>query len=169
MPSIWKRTVAANNHNLELLAKLALVDGRVLCNWVTIDGALDVGDGIRVSASGCWVELGVTFEVDVEPDTELLAAAEVGTLLDIVGAILNVLVSQVTNLLSSAGLIRKLLLVPGGSARITSSFPESIVGVLVSGHGSIARLGTSTVDVMSQTKSYTTTQLTLQAEERMHR
>jgi hypothetical protein len=40
---------------------------------------------------------------------------------------------------------------------------------LVSGHGSIARLGTSTVDFMSQSKSYTASRLTLQVEERMHR
>jgi len=141
-------TVAADNDNVELLAPLALVGGRCLGNGVAVDRALGVGDGLGVLAVGSGVDTGVALVEDVETQTELLAVAEVGALLDVVGARFDDLVGQVTDLLGRARCINEFLHVASrgsGVASVLSRLPQDTVLVLVCGNRSITWSRRSTV------------------------
>ena len=121
---------------MEVTTVLALVGSRRLGDGVSVDGALDVGRWGRVlGASDGRVCGRVALEEDVEAKAELLAVAEVGTLLDVVGTILDDLVCQVTNLLSGSQLIGERFDIASRRSSGLSSLPQVTVdiGVLIDG------------------------------------
>jgi len=77
-------TVTGGDDYVELFAPLALVGGRLGGDGVSEEGALYVGDGLRICAAGSRVVLGVALSEDVEAKAELLAVAEVGALLYVI-------------------------------------------------------------------------------------
>ncbi len=75
----WKLTIATGDDNVEVLAVLALVGGRIGGDRISVDGALDVGDRGGVCAAWAGLETGVALKEEVEPKAEFLAVAEGGT------------------------------------------------------------------------------------------
>jgi hypothetical protein len=120
-------TVATSDDNVEVLTVLSLVGCRLLSNGVSVDGALDVGDGRRVFAFRTRVFARVALKVDVETQAVLLLVAEVGTGLHIILSRLNVLVGEVSNLLSRAGKISEGLCVTSRGFRVLGNFPQLAV------------------------------------------
>jgi hypothetical protein len=124
---VKRRTVAAGDDNVEVILVLSVVGSRCRGNGVTVDGALDVGDGLGVSARRIRRVLGVTLVVDVEAETELLAVAEIGTGFNVVLARVDVLVGEVTNLLGAGSQVGERVGVTVGSDSFTSVLPQIAV------------------------------------------
>jgi hypothetical protein len=122
-------TVGSSDDNVEVLAVLTLVGSRLFGDGVSVDGALDVGDRLRVGAVRAGLEAGVTFKEKVETVTELLAVAEGGTGRRVVRV--EGLVGQVSNLLSRSGKVDEGLGVAFRNANGTSSSPELVLAVEV--------------------------------------
>ena len=137
-------TVTADTHDVEVLTILASVRSRSCCNGVSKDGALHVGDCLRVRAVRCRVFLGVALKVDVETEAELFTVTECCTLVDRVRAILDVLVCEIANFFGSRSQIGKLLFVASWGSSFTGTLPKTVCGILVSRDGSVARYDTST-------------------------
>jgi hypothetical protein len=162
-------TVAAHNDSLKLLTELPLVGSRAQGNWIAIDCALDVSDRIGIGARSSRIELGVTLVEDVETETEIFTVTEVGTLLDIVGTVVDVLVCQIANLLDRAIGVCELLLIACRSGCTLCGLSQGIGRVLIRGNGSITRLGSGTTGRMSLSIFVCVTiRLTLRAGERRH-
>jgi hypothetical protein len=120
-----RRTVAAGDDDVEVLVVLSVVGSGRRGNGVTVDGALDVGDGVGVSARRIGRVHGVALVVDVEAETELLAVTEIGTGFNVVLARVDVLVCEVTNLLGASSQVGERLGVAVGSGSVTGVLPQS--------------------------------------------
>jgi hypothetical protein len=116
---------------VEVLTVLSLVGCRLLSDGVSVDGALDVGDGLRVFAIRTRVLTRVALKVDVEAQAVLLLVTEGSTSLHVVLSTLNVLVGEVSNLLSRTGKIGEGFDVILRGGRAPGSFPQLVVGVEV--------------------------------------
>jgi hypothetical protein len=138
---VKRRTVAAGDDDVEVLVVLSVVGSGRRGNGVTVDGALDVGDGVGVSARRIGRVHGVALVVDVEAETELLAVTEIGTALNIVNASVDVLVGEVTNLLGAGSQVGERLGVAVGSGSFTSGLPQ------------IAGLGSVLIDTTSSARN----------------
>ena len=144
--------VATGDHNVEGLAvgvlrtaPLAFVGGSLACDGVTVKGALDIGDGLRIGATILRLELGVAFVEDVEAKAVLLTITSVGTTLNVVAVV--GLVGQVADLLGAAGLVDEGLLVTGGSGGGAGDLPQLAVGLEVGVDAAILGNGSSTAIV----------------------
>jgi hypothetical protein len=137
---VKRRTVAAGDDDVEVLVVLSVVGSGRRGNGVTVDGALDVGDGFGVSARRIRRVHGVALVVDVEAETELLAVTEIGTGLNVVLARVDVLVGEVTNLLGASSQVGERLGVAVGSGSVTGVLPQSAgLGSVLIDTTSIAR------------------------------
>jgi hypothetical protein len=122
-------SVGSSDHNVKVLAVLALVGGRCHRDGVSVDGALDVGLGKGVWAVWARLNCRVALKEDIEAVAEVLAVAEGSTGLRVVSG--KGLVGQVSNLLSRTGSVGEGLGVAGRSTSIASSSPENVVAVEV--------------------------------------
>ena len=68
--------VGASDHNVEVVAVLAVIDSGLRGNAGAPECAFDVGEAGGVRASGAWVDGRVTLEVDVEGSAEVDGVAE---------------------------------------------------------------------------------------------
>lgn len=144
--------VAAGNHDVEgfavgvlRTAPLAFVGGSLACDGVTVKGALDIGDGLRVGATILWLKLRVAFIEDVEAKAVLLAITGVSTPLNVVAVVRPV--CQVANLLGAAGLVDEGLLVTRRSGGSAGNLPQLAVGLEVGVDAAILRNRSSTITV----------------------
>ena len=77
--------VGASDHNVEVIAVLAVIDSGFLGDSGAPERALDVGKAGRIGAGGAGVDGRVTLEVDVEGSAEINRVAELLALDGIVG------------------------------------------------------------------------------------
>ena len=142
--ALLRVTVGTDDNNVEGLtvgilgtAPLAVVGSSARSNIVTVDRALDVGDGFRVGAAVLGLILGVTLEEDVETLAVRLRVTEVGAALDVVGV--EILVGKVTNLLRAASQVIERQVVASGSVSTPGGHPQRVGGSEVSICAAITR------------------------------